>query len=407
MKRLYIIIFAILTIPFYTSAQSNFVSGYVIKFNGDTIKGMIDNREWNNTPNKIVFKNESESSYKATDILGFGTTNENYKSFKLDVTLNKKNQHDLVADQDPVVTKDTTLFLRFLVKSDYDVYVLVDKNDITHFYIMQGKKPTELVHFQKLITVNQSPYLVENNTFRDQLTEILKADKALAWKIKKMGYYEDEIVNIFKHYNKSKGINELGKQPKNLNERLIDYNIIAGLANSSTSIYYTSGWDRRDYKLNNSASPVIGAGITLYLPRSRRQLSFDNQLFYSNYSLESPKYAAPSYLNAYSLMKYSAQYLKMQNIFRYQYPKGLIRPYVGAGMSFGLLLSSKSTFIGSFLSTKPVPRPVGRDLKSFEPGFAFLLGTTFNRFRLELHNDFGINRINVTYYQLNLCYRLN
>jgi hypothetical protein len=50
------ILFFLLLAPAYCLAQSNFNPGYVITLKGDTLRGLIDYREWDNNPADIRFK---------------------------------------------------------------------------------------------------------------------------------------------------------------------------------------------------------------------------------------------------------------------------------------------------------------------------------------------------------------
>src|ERR1700712_5017910 len=46
-------------LPFTIFAQSNYRPGYVIQSNGDTLKGYINYREWDQSPKSIEFKNNT------------------------------------------------------------------------------------------------------------------------------------------------------------------------------------------------------------------------------------------------------------------------------------------------------------------------------------------------------------
>ena len=70
MKNIFIIL--LLLFPILTFCQTNFYKGYVIKNNGDTLKGYIDYREWVYSPKKITFKNNNVvDSFTPDDIKGF------------------------------------------------------------------------------------------------------------------------------------------------------------------------------------------------------------------------------------------------------------------------------------------------------------------------------------------------
>ncbi len=63
MKKIYIII--ILSIlSFYSNAQKNFVKGYIVSKTGDTLNGIIDNRDWQKNPAYVLFKESISDEVK-------------------------------------------------------------------------------------------------------------------------------------------------------------------------------------------------------------------------------------------------------------------------------------------------------------------------------------------------------
>jgi hypothetical protein len=50
MKEIIKIVLAFLLLPVLASAQSNYKAGYVINLKGDTLKGFINYKEWNQNP---------------------------------------------------------------------------------------------------------------------------------------------------------------------------------------------------------------------------------------------------------------------------------------------------------------------------------------------------------------------
>ncbi|POY35802.1 hypothetical protein C3K47_13705 [Solitalea longa] len=392
--------------PLISFAQSNFVDGYIIKLNGDTVKGKLDDRNWNITPKQITFRDSSVHSFNANEIAGFGSSSDHYRSFNLKLNLTNENLRSNIKTEEGQTVKDTTLFLRFLIEGDQRLYAFMDKDDVAHFFIINNQNAaTELIHYRRLVVVNNVQYVQEVNTYRDQLLDLLNPDNKLTWKIKRSNYYEDELIQIFEVYNRSKGIVKAEKVTKR-KEKFIDYYLIAGITSAQTSYYLESIYGNFDYKLGNSLTPSVGASLTVYIPRNRMQFSLDNQLLFVSYNMESEKYKSP-YSNSNTFVRSSSSYIKMFNIFKYQYPKGLIRPYIGAGISFAARLASKSEFNIIYpLGSSETYRAVYGN-KKFEPGYAFLLGTAYKRYKLEFRNDYAINSLNsTTYYQLNLCYRL-
>src|ERR1700743_2234688 len=86
--------------PSIIFAQSNYHEGYVLKNNGDTVKGYIDYREWMISPKSIDFKIKKEDKnrlqFDPATIRGFRINGmETYISYIGKISLNKTNLEDL------------------------------------------------------------------------------------------------------------------------------------------------------------------------------------------------------------------------------------------------------------------------------------------------------------------------
>src|SRR5579859_8197867 len=58
MKSIYIFLFAIFFIFSSAHSQSNYKAGYVVSLKGDTTRGYINYKEWDNNPRGLSFKKE-------------------------------------------------------------------------------------------------------------------------------------------------------------------------------------------------------------------------------------------------------------------------------------------------------------------------------------------------------------
>ena len=133
MKPLYLILFAIL--PSVLFAQSNYYPGYVLKNNGDTLKGFIDYREWDQSPKSIHFKINKEGKsifqFNPQDIRKFQITGlETYISYS---GLISKNATRFPYLQDYLDTSKMTnaIFLKLIVAGKF----------LTLFYYEDDLKP--------------------------------------------------------------------------------------------------------------------------------------------------------------------------------------------------------------------------------------------------------------------------
>src|SRR5476649_1116056 len=84
MKR--IVLLLLVALPAVVLAQANYQEGYILKNNGDTVKGYINYQEWEYSPLKVEFKiNRIDAQTEECDpntIKGFGVNGSKaYTSF--------------------------------------------------------------------------------------------------------------------------------------------------------------------------------------------------------------------------------------------------------------------------------------------------------------------------------------
>src|SRR5258708_31187958 len=121
MKILYL--FLLLALPSVIFAQSNYYKGYVIKNNGDTLKGFINYHEWDQSPKTIDFRINKDDKqtllFNPKAIKGFEITEmETYISYAGIISMNKMKLDDLPNKLDTSKRQDT-IFLRPLATGLY------------------------------------------------------------------------------------------------------------------------------------------------------------------------------------------------------------------------------------------------------------------------------------------------
>ena len=82
MRKCLLLFFSVLLFEVAFS-QENYLSGYVLTLNGDTLKGYVDYRGWEKNKGVVLFKKELSDSkivYAPLEIKGFGVNGENYES---------------------------------------------------------------------------------------------------------------------------------------------------------------------------------------------------------------------------------------------------------------------------------------------------------------------------------------
>jgi len=150
MKFFYLLLF--ITLPSIVFAQSNYHEGYVLKNNGDTVKGFVNYREWERSPKTIDFKTAisdgKATAYDAVAIKGFGIYGkERYISYIGTVTMGPTEFPNLSTGIDTTKKVDT-LFLRQVTTGKYlTFYANKDEVKTRLFIAAPGATPIELIYY--------------------------------------------------------------------------------------------------------------------------------------------------------------------------------------------------------------------------------------------------------------------
>src|SRR5215469_3789841 len=96
-------------------AQKNLLDGYIVKKNGDSLRGLIDYRDWGINPQYIDFlvKNSEKSiPFSADDLRAFGVNGDRYESYHLHISPYVLHPENLTSQLDIPTPYDTTVFLQ-------------------------------------------------------------------------------------------------------------------------------------------------------------------------------------------------------------------------------------------------------------------------------------------------------
>ena len=110
--------------------RKNFVSGYVLKLNGDTLRGLVDYRNWAKNPNVIRFRtftSDDIREFKPLDIVGFGAKDEIYKSAVVKVEGSSMN--GIISDSPKFSFRTDTVFLQTFYQGSKSLYFYKNRND--------------------------------------------------------------------------------------------------------------------------------------------------------------------------------------------------------------------------------------------------------------------------------------
>lgn len=166
-----LLIILLVTLPTVIFAQTNFHQGYVVKSNGDTVKGYIDYREWSESPLSVDFKatkaDQLTQHFDPTTARGFGVNGmETYITYS-GLISNDLNHFPNLAVKLDTSKVQATVFLRLVTSGSHlSFYSQADSRKYRYFVAESNGAPVELKFTQYY---NEQHDAVERAFFRGQL----------------------------------------------------------------------------------------------------------------------------------------------------------------------------------------------------------------------------------------------
>ena len=268
MKKLFLPLFFLVFCSLCVKAQQNFVKGYIVTTSGDTIQGVLNNKDWLKNPSYISFKNTSSSNvnkYYPLQVKSFGiNTGEIYESHSISMDVSPHIEMNIFAMDNTVsknvVIPDTTVFLTVLVKGEATLYSFFDANSKPHFYFSKkGENSIEELILQKAVYYkNDVKFIGESKIYQDQLMAL--SDCKDLQDFKNVQFLSENLIPIFIKYNKCVGFqsSKIIRNNKNKNQ----FYVLGGVSFNQTDLGAPI----------NSVLPMVGIGIDYIAPRDRNRL---------------------------------------------------------------------------------------------------------------------------------------
>jgi hypothetical protein len=379
MKHLYIFLFLLSSLTL--SAQTNYHSGYIVKNNGDTVKGYIDYREWDRSPKSINFKtdanNKQTDKYYPASINGFVITGmEKYISYLGKISMDKNNFPDLPLDIDTSMVRDT-VFLKVVYQGS-SVSLLENKDNIKlRLFIMEvNKMPMELIFHQYY---GDSNNLRNVDIYRSLLLQISQiydpADNKLITAINYSRFREGDILDIIKMVNKDK--------KQSLQSMAGGSRFFAGISYTQNITSFVGDVEFVGAKSNNSALHV-SIGIDVFTNKNTQKLIFRNTLsFYSispKFTITSDqRYAYGDTFNPPQPYSFDQYTLTFTPQFLYNiYNKDNIKLFIDAGLPINYSIYKNNIGITSGLNSASM-KTFSYELKNVWVNFQLQAGITLSK----------------------------
>jgi hypothetical protein len=206
MKILRLIAISIL-LQVHAYAQSNHKAGYVIKSNGDTLKGFVNYKEWIKNPPFIEFKStisdKENIKFQPKMLQSFEVAGmDKYVSYAGPLSMDNNTFPDLPTQLDTTTVQDTVFLRVAYTGSPLQLLTYQDKTKLRIFVQDGSELPVELKYYR---------YYVDGSTTRASEKYKIKL-MALALKynryeelknlIERTGFREEDLTKVLKRINK-------------------------------------------------------------------------------------------------------------------------------------------------------------------------------------------------------------
>jgi hypothetical protein len=362
MKYLYLLLILVLLRPFYSSAQSNYKSGYIVTLKGDTINGFVNYKEWDRNPKKIIFKESRESEkkeYSCKNIKAF--TIKGYESFKreiIGISQDEVETSRLVASIDSTKIIDT-VFLRLIATGNKVCLYSYTDQIKQRFYIDNHGQVDELTYHIYINPIDGIS-IVTQNTYKIQLQKL-----AIEYNAGSVDLIDDIQNAVYKNYSLSKIINKING---NINAPRISQRdgsrFFIGIGVNSSSVNIEGDNELSNAKSATSVFPEIKIGADYYLNKNVGTVIFRTELYFtgSKTQFQYSYVGGSSITQIQQFLKYNAYNIGLEPQIVYNiYNADNLKVYLDVGIAINYYKSynETTTYIPSGTSsTSPVSFPI-------------------------------------------------
>ncbi|MBI1770616.1 MAG: hypothetical protein HYR67_19785 [Bacteroidetes bacterium] len=302
-------------------AQENFVPGSVINSKGDTLKGLINDQRWHNSPSVLQFKNMGGvvSSYKPIDINGFQINGKStFLSAEISYDSTSIQVDQLPSSSQPAFKKDY-VFLRYVVQGITSLLTF-EESDRMHLFIQKGNTIEELVYHRYR---TPGGFIPENKAYVTQLQKYFGDCSSVPISIK-LPYTTHSIRDLFIRYNECG--NNKSKVFDKEDKTFFKVGIVSFVA-----------YDQFSPNFKGGAGYGAGGFINMTFPNKNYMVSLYSELAYRKTGHQ--KRTDPSEHH------YELQSIQWSNLVRFRLLPNYPRLLLGGGFSFSDGIAGKYYFI--------------------------------------------------------------
>ncbi|QEC68761.1 porin family protein [Panacibacter ginsenosidivorans] len=326
MKLKFFIVFAV--IPVFVFSQSGFKPGFIVKNNGDTVRGFLESIETKKISGRISFSPSNTSNpatFTTAEIKSFGYDGEN--------TFRK------VVYTDPFELTQKEQFAKLLSLGYYSLYTFW-KKDVMYFII---KTPEDSCHLLYDDDRSSNGYINQKGNFQNELLFFSQSCNTLKPLIETLNYTEADLIQYIQKLNKCVSPSTASQIVYKKEKSKLNIYAYAG------GMYFGSGHEYTGRIIGKITVPAVDKNLALTFGL--------NYMTHQNTELV-------------DVLGYKKEQTVNKNIFsvplsiQYYFTKGIIRPYLDAGVTLDYLTTDgELTFYGKKINDS-----------KFGPAFTAALG---------------------------------
>ncbi|WP_375323998.1 hypothetical protein [Flagellimonas sp. GZD32] len=258
------IVFTCIFLLFQT-IHSQYESSYIVTNDGVNKIGLIKNQNWNNNPEKIIFRtnlDDPDQTIEITNLSEFGIgDNIKFSIHKVDLDISAENINQLSRDKNPIFEK-RTVALKVLVDGKISIFEYQFSNG-TRFYVKQSDGNVEPLIFKKyMVSANQ---IGTNEHYKQQLSLLFLDQKEdFTNKLERLSYSRKSLSKIVTEYNLSNNSGSFSFVEPQEKKTKINLSVHAGLEQTSVD-YQFRNVATLNPSFTNISRSMFGAELQLLL----------------------------------------------------------------------------------------------------------------------------------------------
>ncbi len=377
-------------------SQENYVPGYIIGNDGDTLRGFIDYGKWDINPDRIRFKATTAEDgvfYNPIDIAGFGVRGQLYVSGVVDSEVSPRATGDLESRPQLNIITDT-VFLQTLFKGEKSLYYHKVAQYKDNFYIDSDGGFALLPYKRYLSFRGGRQVIVENRAYLGHLSQYLNDCGGISTKLKGMRYRERNMVKLFQSYYDCSSLSPSFQVE--MEKHRLELGVLGGTSWTSV-LFFKDVIEFYDYlaEIPFEKSMDFSGGVFAdwILARSQGRISIYTELLYTTFAINgSHEYVVTE--NDYTIRDVELAYnnWKINLSGRYSYPVGRLHLFANLGAFAGIFnekinrQTTKTKYYGPEQVNEGYALIVS---KRNEWGTVFGVGARYGRFSLEYRRERG------------------